>query len=47
MVYSGRVPKGTISVTLPKQTGVGTVEYTVIINETDGWEDTVSFTAND
>ena len=47
VVYSGRVPKGTISVTLPKQTGVGTVEYTVIINETDGWEDTVSFTAND
>lgn len=47
VVYSGRVPKGTISVTLPKQTGVGTVEYTIIINETDGWEDTVSFTAND
>ena len=45
-VYSGRVPKGTMSVTLPKQTAVGSVTYTVIINETDGWDVTEVFTAN-
>ncbi len=46
VVFSGRVPKGTLNVTLPGQTAVGSAKYTIIINETDGWDETVSFTAN-
>ncbi len=46
VLYSGRVPKGTVSVTLPDQTAVGSAKYTVIINETDGWEVTEEFTAD-
>ncbi len=45
-LYSGRVPKGTLSVTLPNQTAVGSVTYTIIINETDGWDVTEVFTTN-
>ncbi|MBR4017711.1 MAG: Stk1 family PASTA domain-containing Ser/Thr kinase [Oscillospiraceae bacterium] len=47
VLYSGRVPKGTVSVTLPSQTAVGSAKYTVIINETDGWEVTEEFTADE
>lgn len=46
VVYSGTVPKGAISVTLPKQIGVGSVKYDITINEMDGWSETVIFTAN-
>ena len=45
-VYSGKVPKGTVSVTLPNQTAVGTAKYTIIINETDGWDVMEVFSAN-
>ena len=45
-IYSGRVPKGTVSVTLPNQTAVGTAKYTIIINETDGWDVMEVFTVN-
>ena len=45
-IYSGLVPKGTISLTIPEQTEVGAVTYTVIINETDGWDVVEVFTAN-
>ncbi len=46
VIYSGTVPKGTVSVTLPDQVGVGAVKYDLIINETDGWEHTEDFSAN-
>ena len=46
VVFSGRVPKGTVSVTLPNQTAVGTAKYTIIINETDGWDVMEVFTTN-
>ncbi len=46
VVYSGTVPKGTISVTIPEQTEVGTVTYEVVINETDGWDVLEVFTGN-
>ncbi len=46
VIYSGRVPKGTVSVTLPNQTAVGSATYHIIINQMDGWDETVPFTAN-
>ncbi len=46
-IYSGTVPKGTVSVTLPDQTAVGSAKYSVVINEMDGWEVTEVFSAND
>ena len=46
-VFSGKVPKGTMTITLPKQTAVGSAKYEIIVNETDGWEETVQFVAND
>lgn len=36
-VYLSVVPKGTVSITLPAQVGVGTVVYTVLIDDYDGW----------
>ena len=45
-IYYRSVLKGTTSVTLPKQSGMGTVTYEVIINDMDGWEVTEEFTAN-
>ncbi len=45
-LYSGTVPKGTVSVTLPEQTAVGSAKYSIIINEMDGWEVTEVFSAN-
>ena len=44
-IYSGRIPKGTLSVTLPKQSGVGSVVYTIKIGE-EGWDVTEVFSAN-
>ena len=46
VVYSGSVPKGTLSVTLPGQVGVGKVTYSIIINDMDGWEVMEDFAAN-
>ena len=45
-VYKGTVPKGTMSVTIHNQTAAGIVKYEVIINDTDGFEQEVSFAAN-
>lgn len=45
-IYSGTVPKGTVSVTLPDQVGVGTVTYSIVINDMDGWEVKEAFAAN-
>ena len=42
IVFSGEVPKGQETVELEKQTGTGTVTYSVIIGE-DGWEQQVAF----
>ena len=41
-VFSGIVPKGQETVELEKQSGSGTVNYTIIIGE-DGWEQQVEF----
>ncbi|MBR2937225.1 MAG: Stk1 family PASTA domain-containing Ser/Thr kinase [Oscillospiraceae bacterium] len=46
VIYTGKVPKGTVSVVLPNQTAAGSVVYHIIINEMDGWDETVLFTAN-
>ena len=46
ILYEGKVPKGTISVTLPNQTAVGSAIYTVIVNETDGWDVMEVFSTN-
>ena len=45
VLYSGRVPKGTVSVTLPDQTAVGSATYTVVINDSDGWDVVEKFSA--
>ncbi len=45
-VHSGTATKGTASVTLKNQTGLGTVTYEVIINGQDGWNVTEVFSAN-
>ena len=46
VLYSGQVPKGAVSVTLPSQVGVGKVKYQIVVNEMDGWEVTEDFAAN-
>ena len=43
LVYRGTVEAGTTSITVPDQTGNGTVGYVVVINETDSWEQWVDF----
>ena len=43
-VYSQTVTKGTKTITLPGQTGRGTVVYSVVVNHSDGWETSVVFT---
>ena len=45
-VYNATVPKGTASVTIPGQSSLGLVKYTVIINEHDGWDVLEEFSAN-
>ena len=47
VLYNGTVPKGTTSVILPEQVGVGKVKYNIVINEMDGWEVTEDFSADD
>ena len=42
-VYSGSVNQGTESITIKNQSGSGTVYYEVMINESDGWIEKVSF----
>ena len=44
LVYSEMVSAGTESVTISDQTGIGSVKYTVIINEQDGWDVVEEFT---
>ena len=46
-LFSGTVPKGTVSVTLPNQTAVGSAKYSIIINDMDGWEVTEVFYVNE
>ena len=43
-VYSQTVTKGTKTITLPGQTGTGTVVYSIVVNHSDGWETSVVFT---
>ena len=43
VVYTGTVQKGTESITLKDQTGLGNVYYEVVINDQDGWIEKVSF----
>ena len=44
-VYDQTVPKGTKTITIPGQTGSGTVVYNIVINHSDGWEVSVVFTS--
>ena len=44
-VFEQIVPVGTKTITLPGQTGKGTVTYQVVISMTDGWEEVVVFTS--
>ncbi len=43
VVYEGTVSQGVDSITLTNQTGTGDVYYDVIINDSDGWIEKVSF----
>ena len=43
VVFSGTVAQGVDSITVPGQTGSGTVYYEVVINDSDGWIEKVSF----
>ena len=45
--FAGRVPKGTMTITLPQQTAAGLVNFHIIANETDGWDQEVLFVANE
>jgi len=38
------VPAGTKSISVPYQSGTGTVEYYVLVNEENGWSVSVLFT---
>ena len=42
-IYSDYVPKGAQNVTLAGQTGKGAVVYTIVVNFSEGWEQTVNF----
>ena len=44
-VYNATVPQGTASITLNAQTGKGTVVYSIVINHSEGWEQSVVFTS--
>ena len=46
-LFSGSVPKGTVSVTIPNQTAVGSATYDVVINDMDGFEHKESFVADE
>ena len=43
-MLSQTVAKGTKNITLPGQTGSGTVLYNIVINNSEGWETSVVFT---
>ena len=43
IVFNGTVAQGMDSITIPGQVGSGTVYYEVVINESDGWIEKVSF----
>ena len=43
-IYSQTVTKGTKGITLPGQTGSGTVLYNIVIDNAEGWETPVVFT---
>ena len=45
-VFEQTVPKGTKTITIAQQTGTGPQKYVVIINDQDGWDEWVDFTAN-
>ncbi len=44
LVYSGTVSAGTATIILEDQTGTGTMVYTIIINDTESYEQWVEFT---
>ena len=44
-IYNETVEQGTASIVLENQTGSETVKYTVILNETDTWDEMVDFTS--
>ena len=44
-IYNETVEQGTASIVLENQTGSETVKYTVIVNETDTWDEMVDFTS--
>ena len=44
-VFDQTVAAGTKTVTIPNQTGRGTVTYSIVINMSEGWETSVVFTS--
>ena len=46
IVFEETVAKGTKSITIPAQTGSGAQKYVVIINDHDGWDEWVDFSAD-
>ncbi|MBR2422737.1 MAG: Stk1 family PASTA domain-containing Ser/Thr kinase [Oscillospiraceae bacterium] len=44
VIYEQTVPKGTKTITIPGQTGTGTVTYNIVIDHAEGWSTEVVFT---
>ncbi len=44
LVYRGTVEMGTTALVLQNQSGIGTLNYVIIVNGTDSWEQWVEFT---
>ena len=42
-VFNQTVAQGTKAITLSGQTGSGTVTYMIVVNFSEGWEQTVTF----
>ena len=46
VVFAQDVPVGTVNITVPAQTGSGSEQYEVIINDDYGWNEMVTFTTD-
>ena len=44
LVFDETVSKGTKTITIPGQTGTGTVTYDIMVNDSEGWSQDVVFT---
>ena len=45
--FAGRVPKGTMTITLPNQTAAGLAKFHIVVDDTESWDQEVLFAANE